>query len=124
MLAPHPKEQKKLAKDVKIDKEEWHAIGQTVAEMVNYAKFTQQGRLKATLLRTGERMLCEAASRDKVWGIGLNENAARITWKGGRTGEWGMNLFGKALMAVREKIQREEEEEGRGRGAWEHFEED
>ncbi|KAE9991419.1 hypothetical protein EG327_011722 [Venturia inaequalis] len=50
MLAPHPREQKKLAKEIEADQvavEEWHAIGQEVAEMVNYAKFTQQGRLKA-----------------------------------------------------------------------------
>ncbi|KAE9968519.1 hypothetical protein EG328_007511 [Venturia inaequalis] len=51
MLAPHPREQKKLAKEIEADQvavEEWHAIGQEVAEMVNYAKFTQQGRLKAS----------------------------------------------------------------------------
>ncbi|RDI87855.1 hypothetical protein Vi05172_g2146 [Venturia inaequalis] len=98
MLAPHPREQKKIAKEIEAGQvavEEWHAIGQEVAEMVNYAKFTQQGRLKAVLLRTGGRQLCEAASRDKVWGIGFNENAARITWRGGGLGSGGGIYLGR-----------------------------
>lgn len=65
------------------------------AEMTNYAKVTQGGRLKTTLLRTRERMLCEAASRDTVWGIGFNENAARITGRGvGRGSGGGIYLGG------------------------------
>lgn len=110
MLATHPRDQKKLAKKIKgvdKDKEAWYAIGQSFAEMTNYAKFTQGGRLKATLLKTEERMLCGAASKDRVWGIGLNKNAARITWRKGRTGEWGRTLLRRDLMGVRERIRRE-----------------
>jgi predicted NAD-dependent protein-ADP-ribosyltransferase YbiA (DUF1768 family) len=52
-------------------------------------------------------------SRDPVWGIDKNENAALITWNAGQPKGWDQNLLGKALMAVWERIRGEEEEEER-----------
>lgn len=52
------------------------------------------------------------------------KNAATITWRGGRTGEWGLNLLGKALMAVRERIRKEEEEGRKKMGEWDCYDEE
>lgn len=37
----------------------------------NIEKFGQNAKLKGKLLATGDRLLVEAASRDRVWGIGM-----------------------------------------------------
>jgi len=64
-------------------------------------KFKQNPELLEFLLNTGDLILVEASSTDKIWGIGLSENKAMITpeekWK-------GQNLLGKALMAARSMI--------------------
>jgi len=62
-------------------------------------------------------MLCATASKDSVWGIGYNGNAAKQLQKGGRTRTWGHNLLGEALMATRTKIR--ETEKLAGGKAWE-----
>ncbi|KXX82239.1 Riboflavin biosynthesis protein PYRR, chloroplastic [Madurella mycetomatis] len=68
--------------------------------------------LKEMLLGTGERELVEASPRDKIWGIGFG---ARNAGKVGRE-RWGLNLLGKALMAVREELAKGEEAKGDGKG--------
>lgn len=53
------------------------------------------------LLETGDAVLVEASPLDKIWGIGLARDNADASnpkkWK-------GLNLLGKALMAVREDL--------------------
>ncbi|KAL2131566.1 hypothetical protein VTI74DRAFT_4890 [Chaetomium olivicolor] len=70
--------------------------------------------LKELLLRTGDRELVEASPMDRIWGIGFG--AARAGTVGRE--RWGLNLLGKALMAVRGELRRMEEggrqEGGRG----------
>jgi ribA/ribD-fused uncharacterized protein len=52
----------------------------------NLAKFSQNPRLRAALLATGDTVLAEASPYDRVWGIGLGaehpdaRNPAR--WRG------------------------------------------
>jgi len=62
------------------------------------AKFQQDGVLRQKLLATGKAALVEAASYDKIWGVGLGKQDARIldrkTWL-------GENLLGEVLMDVR-----------------------
>ena len=61
-------------------------------------KFSQNQELKTLLLSTGDSILVEASSYDKIWGIGLNESDAKKT----EIKNWpGENLLGKALMEVR-----------------------
>ena len=78
----------------------------------NYYKFSQNSELKEKLLKTGERRLIEAAPNDKVWGIGFLARGAR---KHAHEGHWGLNLLGRALEEVRERI-RGEDEGGDGEG--------
>jgi len=60
------------------------------------AKYEQNPKLKGKLLATGERLLVEAASRDRVWGIGYTEKHAMKFRE-----HWGENRLGKALMEAR-----------------------
>lgn len=99
-----PKEQKLLGRQtVGFTHEEWDPVKSKVVEAGSLAKFTQNERLGRKLLATGDRILVEAASKDRVWGIGYNENRAMDFQQ-----HWGENLLGKALMATREQLRREE----------------
>lgn len=69
----------------------------------NYLKFTQNEDLKKMLLGTGEKEIAEASPRDRIWGIGFGAKRA-----GDVRERWGLNLLGKALMEVRERIREEE----------------
>ncbi|KAH6891471.1 hypothetical protein B0T10DRAFT_595710 [Thelonectria olida] len=111
-----PKEQKRLGKlTVGFTDESWDSIKSDVVEAGNMAKFGQNIHLKRKLLATGDRLLCEAASRDRVWGIGYSEKHAM-----NHQSHWGENRLGKALMEVRERLRRDEEAEmGSHWGQWE-----
>lgn len=74
----------------------------------NYYKFTQDEELKRVLLDTGDRELVEASPRDRIWGVGFGAKNAEKS-----RGKWGLNLLGQALMEVRDRIRREEEENGK-----------
>lgn len=67
----------------------------------NMHKFSQNPRLKAFLLSTGDSTLAEASPYDKIWGVGLEEKDALKTsphfWK-------GENKLGFILMEVRKKL--------------------
>ncbi|KAK4212533.1 hypothetical protein QBC37DRAFT_483735 [Rhypophila decipiens] len=57
------------------------------------------------------RELVEAASRDRIWGIGFTaSNALKVEKE-----QWGQNLLGKALMEVRKRLV----EEQIAKGMWE-----
>ena len=64
-------------------------------------KFLQNECLRKKLLSTGDKMLYEAAFRDKVWGIGYGYRQALNT----PIEKYGQNLLGKALMIVRLELQ-------------------
>ncbi|KIJ23017.1 hypothetical protein M422DRAFT_276491 [Sphaerobolus stellatus SS14] len=71
----------------------------------NYLKFSQNKELKDKLLATGNRELVEASPMDRIWGVGFGwKNAEK------QRGRWGLNLLGKALMEVRDKLRAEEGE--------------
>jgi len=65
------------------------------------AKFSQNRHLYAELMGTRDTLLVEASPYDRIWGIGMNENEAKVTpesqWK-------GLNLLGKLLTLVREEL--------------------
>lgn len=81
--------------------EEWAKVSYEIMVAVNYAKYSQNPRLKRTLLSTENKTIVEASPYDKIWGIGLHwEDDACLDEK-----NWdGQNLLGKALMEVREKL--------------------
>jgi len=83
-----------------------------VVEDGNVAKFSQNKKLEKLLLATGDKTMCEAAARDRVWGIGFRQDHARQLWTQGTTEGWGENLLGKALMRTRRRIRVAEAEAG------------
>ena len=100
--AATPGEAKKLGRAVvPWHHERWQGRVCDVARSVLEAKFRGVETLGAKLLATGDRLIAEAAPRDKVWGIGLgakSESAAR-------PGEWkGANVLGWALMRARDSL--------------------
>lgn len=101
-----PKEQKRLGKlTAGFWDASWDKVKSAVVEAGNIAKFGQNPKLRRKLLATGDRLLVEAASRDRVWGIGYTAKHAMSYRQ-----HWGENRLGKALMAAREHLRREEEQ--------------
>jgi ribA/ribD-fused uncharacterized protein len=98
----HPRQQKMLGKEVRgFVKSIWDENCQDIMVEGLISKFTQNERLKQTLLNTGETILVEASPYDKIWGIGLSENDPRAL---DETKWLGQNLLGKVLMRVRNVI--------------------
>ena len=73
----------------------------------SYLKFTQNEHLQRDLLATGTSFLVEASPSDRIWGVGMKESNPNIhneaNWK-------GMNLLGKIMTEVRERIKEENKE--------------
>ncbi|TVY67456.1 N-glycosidase [Lachnellula suecica] len=81
------------------DQSKWDGSCDGIVERGNYLKFSQNPKLKAVLLDTGDRFIIEASPSDRIWGIGFDaEHAA------GNENEWGANKFGEALMRVRSAL--------------------
>ena len=102
LVTPSPNQNKKLGRKVKnFNSNVWLREGYEIMIAVNMTKFSQNSRLKAILLSTENKILVEASPYDQIWGIGLYWEDDRVlderNWK-------GMNLLGKALMEVREKL--------------------
>lgn len=106
LFYPSPAVQKKLGRQVKnYNDEVWASKRFDAVVKGNYAKFSQNERLKKILLDTGNKILVEASPTDRIWGIGLSEYDIRCTDES----KWrGQNLLGKALMEVRDMLRKEE----------------
>ncbi|MFG2192584.1 NADAR family protein [Streptomyces sp. NPDC048639] len=83
------------------DEETWrtHRYGIVLAGSLH--KFGRDPELRAYLLGTGDHVLVEASPVDRIWGIGLAEDAEAAhdpaRWR-------GLNLLGFALMEARERL--------------------
>jgi len=102
LTALHPREQKDLGRQVKnFDQGAWDAVKYEVVYMANLYKFTQNPEVRVKLLETGTKTLVEASPYDPIWGIGLDEKAAKkIAPK-----DWpGQNLLGKVITSVRDIV--------------------
>jgi ribA/ribD-fused uncharacterized protein len=102
MAAGHPRDQKRLGRDVKdFDKSKWNSVARDIVFKGCYAKFTQNDHLKTKLLATVGTTLVEASPKDEIWGIGLREDDPRAqhrdTW-------CGSNWLGECLTKVRDHI--------------------
>lgn len=102
MSTKNPQEQKKLGRQVKdFVPHIWGNISRELVYQGNMAKFLQNCNLYDILLDTGDKILVEASPYDKIWGIGLDEEAAKIT----PPNEWpGTNWLGEVLTQVRTDI--------------------
>ncbi|MGK0291262.1 MAG: ribA/ribD-fused uncharacterized protein [bacterium] len=101
--AKHPKAAKRLGRKVKdFSAEIWDQNCFDFVVQGNLAKFSQNKQLKDFLLSTKNRVLVEASSYDKIWGIGLQEDHPHAE----SPEKWqGLNLLGFALMKVRRLLQ-------------------
>ncbi|RDW59909.1 hypothetical protein BP6252_12996 [Coleophoma cylindrospora] len=99
-----PKEQKRLGKlTAGFTDASWDEVKSVVVVAGTIAKFGQNPKLKGKLLATGDRLLVEAASRDRIWGIGYTAKHAMSYRQ-----HWGENRLGKALMEAREHLRQED----------------
>ena len=109
--APHPRKLRQLGREIpNFSDEIWHKHRFEIVVEGNYLKFMQNPDLKAQLLATGQREIVEASPRDKIWGVGYGAKNASANRR-----NWGLNLLGKAIMEVRERIRTEEAD---GMQAW------
>jgi hypothetical protein len=104
LKTPSPSENKKLGRQVKgFDSKVWMKVCFDIMFDVNMAKYTQIERFGKELIASGEKTLIEASPYDEIWGIGLGEiEALKVPEE-----QWpGMNLLGKVLMTVRERLKK------------------
>lgn len=103
LKASSPLEAKKLGRQISnYDDNKWNAARVGIMEEVVFAKFSQNLRLKETILATGNRTFVEASPYDKIWGVGLSEKDPRVQ----NPSQWkGLNLLGKVLTNVRKRLQ-------------------
>lgn len=116
----HPRKIKELGREVAgFDESTWVAEREQIVEKGTWLKMTKplrdkQVNLGELLLETGDRELVEASPFDRVWGVGFRAKDAENNRE-----RWGLNLLGKALMAVRERLredggERKVDEKGKG----------
>ncbi|KAG4440945.1 hypothetical protein IFR05_003574 [Cadophora sp. M221] len=117
MATNDPSLQKKYGRAVKDFAEFlWRQSCERVAFEGNWWKFARDEARRNFLLGTGDRMIREASSRDRRWGIGYKKHKA-LQYRG----DGGENLLGKAIMQVRAKLRervRDIERELRQPGDW------
>jgi len=102
MNTKDPKKQKALGRKVKnFDPTIWNLNARSVVYEGNYEKFFQNSDLLKELLATKGTTLVEASPYDAIWGIGLDEAAAKRT----PPEQWpGKNWLGEVLTFVRDDL--------------------
>ena len=102
LAEPDPKKIKRMGRQVKnFDPEIWNSKARDIVYSGCLLKFSQNPELKQFILSTGNRLLVEASSYDKIWGIGLSEEQAKSVPQE----QWpGTNWLGECLMKVRETL--------------------
>jgi ribA/ribD-fused uncharacterized protein len=107
LSAEYPKEQKALGREVSgYDETMWIAMRMQVVYMVLKAKFTQSKFYKQQLLNTGKTVMVEASPYDKIYGIGLNKEKAKMMPEN----QWpGKNLLGKLMTKLKKEMMQGQE---------------
>lgn len=105
MSATHPREQKKLGRQVAgFDVDKWNAVAKDVVYAGNHAKFTQNTDMLVELMATKGTTLVEASPYDKIWGIGMSDFEAKGV---GRAGWRGLNWLGEVLTNLRNDLEKQ-----------------
>ncbi len=102
LSASSPGEAKAVGREVRgFDPNAWESRRFEIVVTGNLRKFSANPLLRDYLDGTGERVLVEASPVDRIWGIGLDVEAARAS----EPRDWsGLNLLGFALMEVRQRL--------------------
>ncbi|KAJ3176355.1 hypothetical protein HK101_010458 [Irineochytrium annulatum] len=103
MATDDPRTHKRLGREVaNFNETTWLENRERIIYEGNWAKFTQNERMRELLLATGDKVLVEASPMDKIYGVGVG---AAMALKGRRN--WrGQNLLGIALMKVRTDLRK------------------
>jgi ribA/ribD-fused uncharacterized protein len=102
MEATHPREQKKLGRQVKgFHADRWNNVAREIVYEGNHAKFTQNPKLLKKLLETKGTTLVEASPYDCIWGIGMREGDKGVN---DRSNWRGKNWLGEVLTGLREDL--------------------
>ena len=102
MLKVEPRDHKALGREVVgYNQKIWDENKYEIVCNTSMLKFTQNNKLLAMLLDTGNRTLVEASPKDPIWGIGMEENEPGINDEANWRGE---NLLGYALTDTRDFI--------------------
>lgn len=106
MASKNPRDQKAIGRRVKnFNPDVWSVISREVVYQGNYAKFSQNPKMREELMATGDLEIVEASPYDKIWGIGLRESDPKAwdksTWE-------GTNWLGIEIMRVRQKLREED----------------
>ena len=98
-ISPH--QIKKYGRQVKnFDEDIWNQHKYNIMLNGLRFKFSQNQSIKQILINTNTKNLYEASPYDKIWGIGYSAlNAINVD-----ESQYGENLLGKALEALREEI--------------------
>ena len=79
----------------------WSDLARPLVFRGNFAKFTQNIHLRQALFATAGTVIVEAASYDKVWGIGLDADDPRAQ----DPAQWqGTNWLGEVLTTLRDGL--------------------
>ena len=102
MASADPGECKDLGKLVSnFDPATWDSCKREIVFNANYAKFTQNPELMDKLKKTGDAILAEASSQDKIWGIGMTADDPDAK----NPDHWnGQNILGDILMEIRRSV--------------------
>ena len=104
MKTTDPKQIKSLGRRVKNFVEKtWCAHREEIVYNANYYKFSQNPKLKKSIMSKPDVKFVEASPSDRIWGIGYDTRNAPKNFD-----NWGLNLLGLALDKVRDKLLEEE----------------
>ncbi len=107
LAQPDPQKVKSLGRDVKgFVEKDWVENRLRFVRRGLLEKARQNPEIARQLLATGNRILVEASTSDRNWGIGLGESDPRALDQA----QWrGLNLLGQAWMWVREQLRAEQQ---------------
>ncbi len=94
---------KKIGRRVEnFDENLWAMVRYEVMRKIIWLKFSQNPKLARLLLKTGNKVIYESSPHDAIWGIGYGP----VDAQGVPPTEYGLNLLGRCLMEVRERLRR------------------
>ena len=107
MNVSDPKDHKQLGRQIKnFNQSLWDQNKKQIIYDGNYAKFTQNKKLKKLLLSMDNRTFVEASKSDKIYGIGIGvmdtKADSKRNWR-------GQNLLGYVITNVRDQILKEQQ---------------